>query len=131
MSRCTGVSLKTADPTQDGGPIRGGGGRAGEAGCRMRHREGGTGVARLASWQTATWTRRCGCGWGWRRSGRSWRPPRTVGGRALEGRAKLLRQMLKEMRDLRQLAEGYYTRPRDGTYSMSQIYAPRVDSTKQ
>ena len=27
--------------------------------------------------------------------------------RALEGRAKLLRQMLKEMRDLRQLAEGY------------------------
>ena len=47
--------------------------------------------------------------------------------RALEGRAK----MLKEMRDLRQLAEGYYTRPRDGTYSMSQIYAPRVDSTKQ
>ena len=32
--------------------------------------------------------------------------------RALEGRAKLLRQMLKEMRDLRQLAEGYYTRPR-------------------
>ena len=45
--------------------------------------------------------------------------------RALEGRAKLLRQMLKEMRDLRQLAEGYYT------YSMSQIYAPRVDSTKQ
>ncbi|MFQ7857139.1 MAG: hypothetical protein ACLRIS_20440 [Flavonifractor plautii] len=26
---------------------------------------------------------------------------------------------------------GYYTRPRDGTYSMSQIYAPRVDSTKQ
>ena len=51
--------------------------------------------------------------------------------RALEGRAKLLRQMLKEMRDLRQLAEGYYTRPRDGTYTMSQIYAPRVDSTKQ
>ena len=47
--------------------------------------------------------------------------------RALEGRAKLLRQML----NLRQLAEGYYTRPRDGTYSMSQIYAPRVDSTKQ
>lgn len=29
------------------------------------------------------------------------------------------------------LAEGYYTRPRDGTYTMSQIYAPRVDSTKQ
>ena len=50
---------------------------------------------------------------------------------AEDGRAKLLRQMLKEMRDLRQLAEGYYTRPRDGTYTMSQIYAPRVDSTKQ
>ena len=51
--------------------------------------------------------------------------------RALEGEARLLRQMLREMRDLRQLAEGYYTRPRDGTYTMSQIYAPRVDSTKQ
>ena len=51
--------------------------------------------------------------------------------RVLEGRAKLLRQMLKEMRDLRQLVEGYYTKPRDGTYTMSQIYAPRVDSTKQ
>ena len=51
--------------------------------------------------------------------------------RALEGEAKLLRQMLREMRDLRQLAEGYYTRPRDGTYTMSQIYAPRVDSTKR
>lgn len=50
---------------------------------------------------------------------------------ALENRARQLRQMLKEMRDLRQLAEGYYTRPRDGTYTMSQIYAPRVDSTKQ
>lgn len=49
----------------------------------------------------------------------------------LEDRARLLRQMLREMRDLRQLAEGYYTRPRDGTYTMSQIYAPRVDSTKQ
>ena len=48
-----------------------------------------------------------------------------------KNRHRLLRQMLKEMRDLRQLAEGYYTRPRDGTYSMSQIYAPRVDSTKQ
>ena len=51
--------------------------------------------------------------------------------RAREGEARMLRQMLKEMRDLRQLAEGYYTRPRDGTYSMSQIYAPRVDRTKQ
>lgn len=49
----------------------------------------------------------------------------------LEDRARLLRQMLREMRDLRQLAEGYYTRPRDRTYTMSQIYAPRVDSTKQ
>ena len=27
--------------------------------------------------------------------------------RALEGEARLLRQMLREMRDLRQLAEGY------------------------
>ena len=52
-------------------------------------------------------------------------------GRKQKNRHRLLRQMLKEMRDLRQLAEGYYTRPRDGTYSMSQIYAPRVDSTKQ
>ncbi|MFQ9917906.1 MAG: hypothetical protein ACLRWQ_17425 [Flavonifractor plautii] len=83
------------------------------------------------SWQTATWTRQCGCGWGWRRSGAELETAEDGRRRALEGEAKLLRQMLKEMRDLRQLAEGYYTRPRDGTYSMSQIYAPRVDSTKQ
>mgnify|MGYP001520822401 CR=1 FL=1 len=80
----------------------------------MPHREGGTGVARLAEladgYMDAAVRLRMGLE---------------------EGRAKLLRQMLKEMRDLRQLAEGYYTRPRDGTYSMSQIYAPRVDSTKQ
>ncbi|MDU3680764.1 MAG: hypothetical protein E7G07_12150 [Flavonifractor plautii] len=48
--------------------------------------------------------------------------------RALEGEARLLRQMLKEMRDLRQLAEGYYTRPRDGAYTVSQLHAPRVNA---
>lgn len=57
------------------------------------------------------------------------RPPRTVdGGRWRGGQA--LRQMRRRC-GFAQLAEGYYTRPRDGTYSMSQIYAPRVDSTKQ
>ena len=43
----------------------------------------------------------------------------------------LLRQMLEEMRDLRQLTEGYYTRPRDGHYTTSTLHAPRVDATKQ
>ena len=43
----------------------------------------------------------------------------------------LLRQMLGEMRDLRQLTEGYYTRPRDGHYTTSTLRAPRVDATKR
>lgn len=43
----------------------------------------------------------------------------------------LLRQMLGEMRDLRQLTEGYYTRPRDGHYTTSTLHAPRVDATKR
>ena len=43
----------------------------------------------------------------------------------------LLRQMLGEMRDLRQLSEGYYTRPRDGHYTTSDLHAPRVDATKR
>ena len=73
-----------------------------------------------------------GVGGGRSERGRGEREPAEDGRRrALEGEARLLRQMLREMRDLRQLAEGYYTRPRDGTYTMSQIYAPRVDSTKQ
>lgn len=43
----------------------------------------------------------------------------------------LLRQMLGEMRDLRQLTEGYYTRPRDGHYTTSTLRAPRVDANKR
>ena len=48
--------------------------------------------------------------------------------RALEGRARLLEGMLREMRELRRLTEGYYTRPRDGTYTAAFWYAPRRDS---
>lgn len=43
----------------------------------------------------------------------------------------LLRQMLAEMRDLRQLTQGYYTRPRDGTYTTSTLRAPRMDMSKK
>ena len=48
--------------------------------------------------------------------------------RALEQRARLLEGMLREMRELRRLTEGYYTRPRDGTYTAAHWYAPRRDS---
>lgn len=48
--------------------------------------------------------------------------------RDLENRIRILEQMLKEMRDLRRLTEGYYTRDRDGTYTMSTLRAPRVNS---
>ena len=48
--------------------------------------------------------------------------------RALEGRARLLEGMLREMRELRRLTEGYYTRLRDGTYTAAFWYAPRRDS---
>ena len=48
--------------------------------------------------------------------------------RALEGRARLLEGILREMRELRRLTEGYYTRPRDGTYTAAHWYAPRRDS---
>ncbi len=48
--------------------------------------------------------------------------------RALEQRARLLEGMLREMRELRRLTEGYYTRPRDGTYTAAFWYAPRRDS---
>lgn len=44
---------------------------------------------------------------------------------------QLLRQMLAEMRDLRQLTQGYYTRPRDGTYTTSTLRAPRMDMSKK
>lgn len=48
--------------------------------------------------------------------------------RALEGRARLLEGMLREMRELRRLTEGYYIRPRDGTYTAAFWQAPRRDS---
>ena len=48
--------------------------------------------------------------------------------RALEQRARLLEGMLREMRELRRLTEGYYIRPRDGTYTAAFWQAPRRDS---
>ena len=53
------------------------------------------------------------------------------GDRTAARELSLLRQMLVEMRDLRQLSEGYYTRPRDGHYTTSDLHAPRVDMTKR
>ena len=97
----------------------------------MPHREGGPGVARLAELAAGYMDAAVRLRMGLEEVRAELETAEDGRRRALEGRAKLLRQMLKEMRDLRQLAEGYYTRPRDGTYSMSQIYAPRVDSTKQ
>nr|WP_300169923.1 hypothetical protein [uncultured Flavonifractor sp.] len=52
------------------------------------------------------------------------------GDRRAAGEVALLRQMLGEMRDLRQLVEGYYTSPRNGKYTTADLYAPRVDMTK-
>lgn len=48
----------------------------------------------------------------------------------LERRAKILRQMLQEARDLRDLTEGYYTRDRSGNYTTSTLRAARRDSLK-
>lgn len=48
----------------------------------------------------------------------------------LEHRARLLRQMLREARDLRDLTEGYYTRERDGRYTTSTLRASRRDALK-
>ena len=44
---------------------------------------------------------------------------------ALDKKIQLLRQMLGEMRDLRQVAEGYYTGSRDGRYTTAVLKAPR------
>lgn len=51
--------------------------------------------------------------------------------RAMAREIYLLRQMLREMRDLRQLAEGYYTRPRSEKYTTAGLTAPRVNAEKQ
>ena len=51
--------------------------------------------------------------------------------RALSQRARLLEGMLREMRELRRLTEGYYTRPRDGTYTSAHWYAPRRDALEK
>ena len=40
---------------------------------------------------------------------------------ASKARMALLRSMLRDMRDLRQVAEGYYTRPRDRALTMAHI----------
>ena len=50
--------------------------------------------------------------------------------RDLERRARILRQMLREARDLRDLTEGYYTRDRDGRYTTSTLRAPKWDALK-
>ena len=49
---------------------------------------------------------------------------------ALEGEIRLFRQMLREVRDLRQLCEGYYTGRRDGRYTTAGLKAPRRDSLR-
>ena len=43
----------------------------------------------------------------------------------------LLRQMLAGMRGLRQLTQGDYNRPRGGTYTTSDLRAPRTDMSKK
>jgi len=50
---------------------------------------------------------------------------------ALENKVRLLRQMLEEMRDLRQVTGQYYTGDRDGRYTTSTLKAPRVRSDKE
>ena len=49
----------------------------------------------------------------------------------LEERIRLLRQMLAEMRDLRQVTGQYYTGDRDGRYTTSTLKAPRTRSGKE
>ena len=39
--------------------------------------------------------------------------------------------MLREMRELRQLAEEYYTRPRNGKYTTADLTAPRINEEKR
>ncbi len=51
--------------------------------------------------------------------------------RAADREILLLQQMLREMRELRQLAEEYYTRPRSGKYTTADLTAPRVNGEKQ
>ena len=51
--------------------------------------------------------------------------------RRLEQRALALKTALQEMRDLRYLTRTYYTKPRDGTYTTSNLYAPEVDGNKR
>ena len=51
--------------------------------------------------------------------------------RRLERRALALKTALQEMRDLRNLTRTYYTKPRDGTYTTSNLYAPEVDGNKR
>ena len=51
--------------------------------------------------------------------------------RRLEQRALALKTALQEMRDLRNLTRTYYTKPRDGTYTTSNLYAPEVDGNRR
>ena len=43
----------------------------------------------------------------------------------------MLREMLREMRELRQLSEEYYTRPRSGKYTTADLIAPRINEEKR
>lgn len=52
------------------------------------------------------------------------------GDREAQRELVLLRQMLQQMRDLRELTEGYYTRPRSEKYTTAGLRAPRRDSLK-
>lgn len=51
--------------------------------------------------------------------------------RRLEQRALALKTALQEMRDLRNLTRTYYTKPRDGTYTTSNLYAPEVNGNRR
>lgn len=52
------------------------------------------------------------------------------GDRGAQRELALLRQMLQQMRDLRELTEGYYTRPRSEGYTAAGLRAPRRDALK-
>ena len=51
--------------------------------------------------------------------------------RRLERRALALKTALQEMRDLRNLTQTYYTKPRNGSYTSSNFRAPEVDGNKR
>ena len=58
------------------------------------------------------------------------RPKVIAGDLAAKYKVKILKEMLQEMRDLRQLVVSYYTAPQSPKYTMNGLYAPRVQSDK-